>query len=50
MYNIDQGHYLAEHIPGTELVIFEESGHVPMWEEPERFNLVLAEFAQRLAR
>ena len=25
-------------IPGTELVVFEDSGHVPMWEEPDRFN------------
>jgi pimeloyl-ACP methyl ester carboxylesterase len=48
MYNIEQGHYLAEHIPGTELVVFEESGHVPMWEEPEKFNSVVAEFAQRV--
>jgi non-heme chloroperoxidase len=50
MYNIEQGHYLAERIPGTELVVFEESGHVPMREEPERFNAVLAEFAQRVLR
>jgi non-heme chloroperoxidase len=48
MYNIEQGHYLAEHIPGTELVIFEDSGHVPMWEEPEFFNGVLTDFAQRV--
>jgi non-heme chloroperoxidase len=48
MYNIEQGHYLAEHIPGTELIIFEESGHVPMREEPERFNRELADFARRV--
>jgi non-heme chloroperoxidase len=50
MYNIEQGHWLAEHIRGTELVVFEESGHVLMWEEPERFNAVLTEFAQRVRR
>jgi non-heme chloroperoxidase len=48
MYNIEQGHYLAEHIPGTELIVFEESGHVPMREEPERFNRELADFARRV--
>lgn len=50
MYNLEQGHYLAEHIPGTELVVFSESGHVPMWEEPDRFNTVLSDFAQRVRR
>jgi pimeloyl-ACP methyl ester carboxylesterase len=48
MYNIEQGHHLEKEIPGTELVIFEESGHVPMWEEPEFFNRVLMDFAQRV--
>jgi len=49
MYRIEHGHWLAEHIPGTELVVFEESGHVPMWEEPDRFNAELARFVQRVA-
>jgi pimeloyl-ACP methyl ester carboxylesterase len=48
MYTIEQGHHLKKEIPGTELVIFEESGHVPMWEEPELFNRVLMDFAQRV--
>ncbi|WP_213545946.1 alpha/beta fold hydrolase [Vannielia litorea] len=29
--------------------VFEDSGHAPFWEEPARFNALLAEFAGRLA-
>jgi len=49
MYRIEHGEYLARAIPGTELVVFEESGHVPMWEEPDRFVAEIERFAQRLA-
>jgi pimeloyl-ACP methyl ester carboxylesterase len=49
MYKLEHGEWLAEAIPGTELVIFEESGHVPMWEEPARFNEEMEKFAHRLA-
>ena len=49
MYKLDHGEYLARVIPGTELVVFEESGHVPMWEEPDRFNAEIERFAKRLA-
>lgn len=45
MYKLAHGEYLAGLIPGSELVVFEESGHVPMWEEPERFNRELRAFA-----
>jgi len=47
MYKLAHGEYLASVIPGSELVVFEESGHVPMWEEPERFNRELRAFAAR---
>lgn len=33
--------------PGSELVIFEESSHVPHLEEPERYLQVLRDFLQR---
>ena len=33
-----QGEYLARAIPGTQLVVFDRSGHVPMLEEPDKFN------------
>lgn len=35
------GEYLAGHIPGARLVVFEESGHAPLLEEPEVFNTAL---------
>ncbi|MGZ3478776.1 MAG: alpha/beta fold hydrolase [Myxococcaceae bacterium] len=31
-------------IPGSQLVIFERSGHLPFYEEPERFRKVLEDF------
>lgn len=50
MYKLEHGEWLAQAIPGTELVIFEDSGHAPMWEEPARFNEEVERFAQRIAR
>lgn len=38
------GAYLAEHVPGAQLVVFEESAHCPMLEEVERFTEVIAAF------
>jgi non-heme chloroperoxidase len=40
--------YLAEHIPTTTVAIFEESGHSPFWEEPDRFNQVVTDFVAAL--
>jgi non-heme chloroperoxidase len=48
MYKLAHGEYLASVIPGSELVVFEDSGHVPMWEEPARFNRELRAFAARV--
>jgi non-heme chloroperoxidase len=48
MYELAQGEYLAREIPGTELVVFEESGHVPMIEEPEKFNETVKAFARKV--
>lgn len=50
MYKREHGDWLAAHIPGCELVIFEDSGHTPMWEEPTKFNAEMERFSQRLAR
>jgi pimeloyl-ACP methyl ester carboxylesterase len=33
-----------ERIPGSELVVFDDCGHVPMAEHPTRFNRLLARF------
>lgn len=38
---------IHERIPGSELVIFEDSSHAPMFEEPGRFNRLLADFLGR---
>lgn len=44
LYPTKIGNYLNEHVPNSELVVFEESGHSPFWEEPEKFNRELARF------
>jgi non-heme chloroperoxidase len=38
------GPSLQATLPPAELVVFEESGHCPMWEEPERFNQVVGDW------
>jgi len=40
----DLGSWLQEQIKGSKLVMFEESGHCPFWEEPEKFNREVADF------
>jgi pimeloyl-ACP methyl ester carboxylesterase len=44
---VASGEWLAEPIPG-ELVVFERSGHCPMWEEPERWNQVVGDWISAL--
>jgi pimeloyl-ACP methyl ester carboxylesterase len=43
---IPVGHAMAAHeaIPGSQLVIFEKSGHFPHTEEPEHFVEVIEQF------
>ncbi|WP_168222981.1 alpha/beta fold hydrolase [Oceanicola sp. D3] len=38
----------ADEFAHAEAHVFEHSGHAPFWEEPERFNALLAAFATRL--
>jgi pimeloyl-ACP methyl ester carboxylesterase len=38
------GPWLQATQPAAELVVFEESGHCPMWEEPEHFNQVVGDW------
>lgn len=40
----------ARAIPNAEFVLFEQSGHHPFQEEPERFDQVVHEFLQRVLR
>lgn len=39
-----QGEYLAAHIAGSRLVVFEDAAHVPMVDAPERFNREVLQF------
>lgn len=40
--------YMHEHIPGARMEVFEKSGHVLFYEEPDRFNAVVAEFVDSI--
>ena len=44
------GAWLAENLPSSELHVFEDSGHCPMREEPERFNALVAGWVGALSR
>lgn len=41
---IDQSEFMAEHIPGAKLVVFEHSGHGPMSEENEAYLATVRAF------
>lgn len=41
------GDWLSTALPDAELHIFDDSGHCPMWEEPDRFNALLADWIRR---
>jgi proline iminopeptidase len=38
---------MAHAIPGAQLVFFEKSGHLPAYEEPEKYRRVLEDFLKR---
>lgn len=40
--------YMFEHIPGARMEVFERSGHVLFYEEPDRFNAVVADFVDSI--
>jgi pimeloyl-ACP methyl ester esterase len=44
IFKLAMGEELKKGIRGAQLVVFEESGHAPNLEEPERFNEVVGEF------
>jgi pimeloyl-ACP methyl ester carboxylesterase len=37
--------YMRERIPDVQVTVFEESGHSPFLEEPEKFNAVIRDFS-----
>jgi microsomal epoxide hydrolase len=45
-----QARNLQNHRPGTQIEIFERAGHALFVDEPERFNAILATFAEYIAR
>ncbi|HNP36633.1 MAG TPA: alpha/beta hydrolase [Woeseiaceae bacterium] len=48
LYSSDAFAWLHDHITNSRRVSFADSGHAPHMEEPDKFNDVLAEFADRL--
>lgn len=44
----EQTNILIENIPDVRYMEFEESGHLPNLEEPEKFNTVLNDFLRSI--
>jgi pimeloyl-ACP methyl ester carboxylesterase len=44
MIPVAGGEHAAEAMPDARLVVFEDSGHAPFWDEPERFNTEVERF------
>jgi pimeloyl-ACP methyl ester carboxylesterase len=42
--------WLHHELPASELHVFEDSGHCPMWEEPGKFNALLTQWVAQLPR
>jgi len=42
------GHTVAQYARDVKHVVFERSGHCPMWEEPERWNQVVGDWISAL--
>ena len=51
-YDFITGPHMAEdiagRIPGAQLVVFEESGHMPFFEEPDRWQAAIRAFVERV--
>ena len=39
---------LAKSMPNARTVVFENSGHLLLWEQPEKFNRVLTDFVEEV--
>lgn len=48
-WNTDKPDKIHKNHPGSELVIFEESGHSPFKDEPERYFSILREFIEQVS-
>jgi pimeloyl-ACP methyl ester carboxylesterase len=42
------GEYMRDRIPNAELVVFEESNHLPFFEEADRFNEIVDAWIEAL--
>jgi non-heme chloroperoxidase len=40
--------WLNQALPSSRLEVFENSGHCPMWEEPQKFNALVTEWAGQM--
>lgn len=45
---LGSGRWLNEHLSNSELVVFDDSGHCPMWEEATRFNHLIGSWIGHL--
>jgi len=46
---LQDGHLLAAAIPGSRLVVYQDTGHLVLWEQPQRVATDLVDFVARLS-
>jgi pimeloyl-ACP methyl ester carboxylesterase len=46
---LQDGYLLAAAIPSSRLIVYEDTGHLVLWEQPERVATDLADFAAGLS-
>jgi len=46
---LQDGYLLAAAIPGSRLIVYEDTGHLVLWEQPERVATDLADFVAGLS-
>jgi pimeloyl-ACP methyl ester carboxylesterase len=46
--NPDAGRWISRQIPGSTFVAIDDAGHCPFYEQPDRFNQLVSEFASSL--
>lgn len=44
IWPVEHAEYIAKSIPGADLLVCENSGHAPMWSEPDLFNAEVERF------
>jgi non-heme chloroperoxidase len=46
IYPVEAGQWLVDRLPDGRHVVFDESGHLPFYEEPEAFNDAIRTFVR----